>query len=124
MAEQQVAISTIEAVDRFNEAFSRRDVNAIMEAMTEDCVFESTSPPSGRRYEGQAAVRAVWKEFFNATRDPVFEAEEMFTCGDRSVVRWTFSWTDQTGQKGRVRGVDIFRVENGRVAEKLSYVKG
>jgi ketosteroid isomerase-like protein len=124
MTEQQATASTIETVNRFNEAFSRRDVDAVMETMTEDCVFENTAPPDGRRYQGQAEVQTVWQEFFASTVDPVFETDEMFTCGDRSVVRWTFSWTDQHGQKGHVRGVDVFRVQNGRVAEKLSYVKG
>ena len=28
---------------RFNEAFNRHDVDAVMAAMTDDCVFESTS---------------------------------------------------------------------------------
>jgi hypothetical protein len=28
------------------------------------------------------------------------------------------------GKPGHVRGVDIFRVRDGKLAEKLSYVKG
>jgi steroid delta-isomerase-like uncharacterized protein len=124
MTEQQTRASTIEAVNRFNEAFNRRDVDAIMELMTEDCVFENTSPPVGQRYEGQAAVRSVWQNLFNSTPETRFETEEMFACGDRSVVRWIFRWTDQCGEKGQVRGVDIFRIQDGKVAEKLSYVKG
>jgi hypothetical protein len=35
------------------------------------------------------------------------------------VVRWRYAWGD-----GHVRGVDVFRVRGGLVAEKLSYVKG
>ena len=49
--------ATVAAVDRFNDAFNRHDVDAVMAAMTDDCVFESTSPPSGQRYEGQDQVR-------------------------------------------------------------------
>ena len=59
MSEQEAA--TLAAVDRFNEAFNRHDVDAVMDAMTDDCVFESTSPPAGERHVGQAAVRAAWK---------------------------------------------------------------
>ncbi|MGA7105410.1 MAG: nuclear transport factor 2 family protein [Candidatus Deferrimicrobiaceae bacterium] len=40
-----VTRSTLEAVRRFNEAFDRQDVDGIMAAMTEDCVFENTCPP-------------------------------------------------------------------------------
>jgi hypothetical protein len=31
---------------------------------------------------------------------------------------------DTAGNAGHVRGVDAFRVRDGKVAEKLSYVKG
>ena len=56
MVDEQSA--TIAAVDAFNEAFNRHDVDAVMTHMTEDAVFESTSPPAGARHEGAAAVRA------------------------------------------------------------------
>jgi len=38
-------------------------------------------------------------------------------------VRWTYHWLKPTGN-GHVRGVDVFRVRDGKVSEKLSYVKG
>lgn len=114
-----------EAVDRFNEAFGRHDVEAIMAAMTTDCVFENTSPvPAGTRYEGAAAVRAFWEDFFRASPHARFEIEDQFACGDRVVVNWTYHWLDAARQPGSVRGVDLFRVRDGKVAEKLSYVKG
>ena len=51
------------------------------------------------------------------------EAEEVFATGDRCVVRWVYRWVRE-GKPGHVRGVDLFRIADGRVAEKLSYVKG
>lgn len=107
------------AVARFAEAFDRHDVDAVMAAMTEDCVFESTAPPDGERYEGQDAVRAAWTAFFHDSADAVFEAEEQIVSGDRVTVLWSYTW-----DSGHVRGVDVFRVRSGLVAEKLSYVKG
>ena len=104
---------------RFGEAFDRHDVDAVMAAMTEDCVFENTAPPDGTRHEGQDAVRAAWAAFFLESADAAFEAEEQFVCGDRAVVRWRYTWAS-----GHVRGVDLFRVRDGLVAEKVSYVKG
>jgi hypothetical protein len=35
-----------------------------------------------------------------------------------------FTWTDDDGGRGHVRGADVMRVRNGLIAEKLSYVKG
>ncbi len=115
---------TLAVVERFNEAFNRHDVDAVMACMTEDCVFDSTRPaPDGERIEGAAAVRAFWERFFARSPAARFETEESFAAGDRAVVRWVYRWM-RDGTPGHVRGVDLFRVREGRVAEKLSYVKG
>ncbi len=45
--------------------------------------------------------------------------EELFTTDDRALVLWTYDWGD-----GHVRGADVMRVRDGRVAESLAYVKG
>jgi ketosteroid isomerase-like protein len=118
------ASETLAVVTRFNEAFNAHDVARIMASMTEDCVFENTRPaPDGERFEGQTAVRQVWEALFVRSPKARFETEEMFACGDRCVVRWIYHFERQ-GTKGHVRGVDVFRVRDGMVAEKLSYVKG
>jgi ketosteroid isomerase-like protein len=107
-------------IDRFNDAFNRHDVDTVMALMTDDVVFENTSPaPDGERYEGQAAVRAFWDRLFRDSPSAVFEAEELAVMGDRAVVRWRYSWGT-----GHVRGIDLFKVRDGKVAEKFSYVKG
>ena len=111
-------------VSRFNEAFGRGDVDAVMALMTDDCVFENTyPPPDGERYVGQEAVRRFWQQFFASTEAPRFETEEIFSAGDRVVSRWRFTWGGPDSG-GHVRGTDLFRVRDGKVAEKLSYVKG
>jgi ketosteroid isomerase-like protein len=111
-------------VERFNEAFNRHDVDAIMRSMTEDCVFENTRPaPDGTRIVGQSAVRAFWEEFFQRSPHARFETEELISSDDRCIVLWRYSWI-RDGAPGHVRGVDVFRIRDGKVAEKLSYVKG
>ncbi len=46
------------AIERFNDAFGRHDVDGMMEAMTDDCIFENTCPsPDGERYEGKESLR-------------------------------------------------------------------
>ena len=123
--EDSTTASTLEAVRRFNEAFDRHDVDGIMAAMTEDCLFENTSPPpDGERHAGQAAVREFWDRFFRSSPSASFSIEEIFAAGDRCVVWWRYDWREKDGRPGHVRGVDLFRVRDGRVAEKLSYVKG
>jgi len=110
---------------RFSAAFGRGDVDAIMALSTDDCVFEATGPaPDGERHEGAVAIRAVWEHLFGETGEPSFIEEESFVCGDRGVLRWRFEWLDADGRPGHVRGVDVLRLRDGKVCEKLSYVKG
>lgn len=118
------AEATLAAVQRFTEAFNRQDVDAVMAAMTDNCVFENTNPPpDGARYAGRAAIRSIWEKFFGSNPGARFETEEIFAVGDRCVVRWVYRKM-KDGKPWHLRGVDLFRAEDGKVAEKLSYVKG
>src|SRR5580765_3392651 len=111
-------------VDRFNEAFNRHDADALASLLTDDTVFEDTSPPpDGRRIEGRAAVVEFWREWFTRNTDAVFEAEDVIVSGDRAVVRWVYRKL-RNGQPWHLRGVDVFTVRGERVAAKLAYVKG
>jgi uncharacterized protein (TIGR03086 family) len=110
---------TLATIVRFNEAFGRQDVDAIMALMTDDVVFEDTSPPDGGRHVGQDAVRAAWTNLFTGNPNGVFTTEHGVVAGDRATYQWVYDWGD-----GHVRGIDLFKVRDGKVAEKLSYVKG
>jgi len=125
MQEAAQTESTIEVINQFNEVFNRHDVPAVMALMTEDCIFDNTYPaPDGERFEGQEAVGRFWEEFFRSSPDANFQSEEMFACGDRCVICWRYNWTNADGSRSHIRGVDILRVRDGKVAEKLAYVKG
>jgi len=122
-------MARVEAATRlvlaFNEAFNRHDVDAMMALMSEDVVFENTSPaPDGSVYRGKEAVTRFWEEFFRQSPQAHIEIEEIFGMGFRCVMRWRYTWVDASGAAGHVRGVDIFRIKEGRICEKLSYVKG
>ena len=77
--------ATLAVARSFLDAFARHDVDGVMAAMSEDCVFENTLPaPDGERHVGQAAVRRFWERFFRETPSAAFETEEMF-AGRRAV---------------------------------------
>jgi ketosteroid isomerase-like protein len=113
-------VESAEAViGRFNAAWNDHDLDAALEMISDRCVLDSTSPaPDGQRFTGKAVIRAAWKPIFD---DPAshFTEEESFTVGSRVVVRWRYNWSG-----GHVRGVDVFTVADGKVTEKLAYVKG
>ena len=117
--------SAIRVVLEFNEAFNRHDVAGMMQLMSDDCIFENTSPaPDGAVYSGKEAVTQFWQDFFRESPQAHIDIEEIFSLGERCMMRWRYSWVDMAGDKGHVRGVDVFRVRNGFIREKLSYVKG
>ena len=122
MSDDGTAAATAATVDRFNEAFNRHDVDDVMALMTEDCVFESTSPPDGERFDGHDAVAGAWRSLFAASPEAVFEGERMQVLGEWAFVQWIYRWGPSDAD--HIRGVDLIRVARGKVAEKLSYVKG
>ena len=117
--------SATRLVLEFNDAFNRHDVPGMMQLMSGECAFENTYPaPDGTRYSGKEAVTQFWQDFFRESPHAHIEIEEIFGLGERCVMRWRYSWVDGEGKQGHVRGVDIFRVREGFILEKLSYVKG
>ena len=118
-------MNNLQVIIAFNEALNRRDVDTMMRLMTADCIFDNTSPaPDGTRYQGQAAVRAFWENFFGNSSKATITIEEIFEMDNRCVMCWRYDWIDLSGKAGHVRGVDIYKLENSLIAEKLSYVKG
>jgi len=111
---------TLATIEAFNEAFNLHDINAVLKLTTEDIVFENTS---GGRFEGQEAVRAVLTRAFELMSLGWFATEDVFTSGDRCVVLWKYTFNREKPEVGQVRGLDVFRVRDGRVAEKYSYMK-
>ena len=112
-------VSALEVVEAFGAAWGAHDLDATLALVTDDCVFDATGPaPDGTRHVGREAIRGAWSAIF-ADEGSRFEAEETFEAGDRVVQLWRYSWGD-----GHIRGVDVFKVRDGLVSEKLSYVKG
>ena len=116
--------ATRAAIDHFNDAFNRHDADSLAQFLTDDTVFEDTSPaPDGRRVQGKAAVVEFWRAWFERNSDARFDAEDVIVSGNRATVLWTYHKM-RNGQPWHIRGVDVFTVHDGKVAAKLAYVKG
>jgi ketosteroid isomerase-like protein len=112
-------MSALEVVEAFGRAWAVHDLDATVEFLSGDCIFEATGPaPDGSRHVGPEAVRRAWEPIFEDASSS-FTAEETFSAGDRVVQRWRYDWDG-----GHVRGVDLFKLRDGKITEKLSYVKG
>jgi len=109
-----------EVVVAFNEAWDAHDLDGVLALVSEDCVFESArAGDNGPRIVGRDALRSTWAPgFAKPNASGGFTYDEIIVAGDRVVQLWTYSAGDKS-----VRGVDVMRVESGKITEKFGYVK-
>lgn len=113
-----------ELVSRWFEAYSRHDVDAVADMVAEDFIHNSSTN------QGRDGVRAELDDWFSAFPDAALSVEDLIADGDRVVARVTCSGTHggefmgspPTGKRVSVQEVDIFRIENGRIAEAWAAV--
>ena len=115
----------VKFLETFFDAWNRHDIDAIMAAMTEDCIYEASSRSElwGTRYSGQKAVRAAVLGLWESLPDARFSDCTYFTSGDRAVSEWTFSGTAKDGTRLVANGCDLLTIRNGKVAIKKSFRK-
>lgn len=109
----------------YTAAWSRHDLEAIMDMMTPDCIFETSGGPDpwGRRYEGSAAVREAIAEIFEMLADIRLTDARHFVEGDRGVSEYTMLATRPDGTRIDARGCDLFEFRDGKIHRKDSYRK-
>jgi ketosteroid isomerase-like protein len=112
-------------LDAFADAWNRHDVDAIMSAMTDDCVFEASAGVGvrGTVYDGQRQVRKGVEAVFEQFHDARWSGPKHFIAGDRGVTEWVFSGTRDDGVRVEVQGCDVFTFRDGKIAVKNSYRK-
>ena len=108
----------VSVVRAFGDACNAHDLDAAAALCAPGIEFDGTTPPDGERISGLPALRALWAPLFT-NPDTSVEVEETIVAGERVIQRCRYSWGD-----GHVRAVDLYRVVDGLIVEKLSYVKG
>ncbi len=117
--------SGMRVVLEFNKSFNRHDLAGILKCLSDDCVFEDTSPaPDGAQHQGKESISQFFEDSFREVQQAHAKIEEVFGFGPRVVMRWRCEWLDESGAKQHVRGTDIIKLKDGLISEKLSYIKG
>ena len=123
-------MSNRELIERYNAAWNAHDLDAIVSMHTPAMVFENHT--AGERAEGDA-VRGHIGGIFEAWPDLAFEARSLHDGPGHAVCEWTARATHQrpvhrgervaepTGRELSWHGVDVFTVEDGRIARKDVY---
>ena len=113
--------TTAQTINLFNDAFRRRDKNAMAALVHEDCLMVSAQPsPDGTAYSGKDACVEFWAELM-ADESTTFEVQHVFADGDWAAVRWRYRFGPTDAES--VLGVNVTRVSDGLVLEQLGYTK-
>jgi steroid delta-isomerase-like uncharacterized protein len=105
----------------YEEVCNKHDVDLLDELAVEN--YDEHDP-----LPGQGTGRAGLKDRVNALingLDPHFTIEDVIAEGDKVMVRWTNSGTNSgdflgipaTGRSFTIGGIDIYRLEGGKLAE-------
>jgi ketosteroid isomerase-like protein len=111
-------------LDEFGDAWNRHDPDAILAAMTDDCVFQNSGGrgPKGRCYQGKEDVRKGIEKIFSSLQDVRWNDPVHFIAGNRGVTEWVMTANTPDGPL-QVQGCDVFTFRDGKIAVKNSYLK-
>ncbi|MER6950867.1 nuclear transport factor 2 family protein [Nonomuraea sp. NPDC000554] len=113
---------TLERLAEFGEAWRKKDLDRLMEFMTDDCVFRaSVGVEPGTTFRGRDEVRRGFELML--AYDAGFESQggDAFITGDRGASQWSYSRTDEDGRLHQVHGCDFFTFVGDRIRVKDAY---
>ncbi|HET6571771.1 MAG TPA: nuclear transport factor 2 family protein [Solirubrobacterales bacterium] len=129
-AEGDSAEAVEQLIERYNDAWNRHDVEAIVAMHAPGMVFENHT--AGERVEG-AAVRDHVASIFAAWPDLRFATRRLYVREGLAVCEWTATAThtqtmrrsgleaEPSGARLEWEGVDVFPIENGQIVRKDVY---
>ena len=106
-------------VERFAEAFNRRDVEGLLACFTEDATYRDLFYGP---HAGQAALRGMFERMFREGRDYRWQMDAIVVDAHRAAAEWTFSYTATAavprseGRRVRFAGMSVFDLEGGDLA--------
>jgi steroid delta-isomerase-like uncharacterized protein len=106
-------------IDRYNEAWNRQDVDAIVAMHTPDMVFHNHT--AGERVEGDA-VRGHIAGIFANWPGMTFSSRSLYVRDGLVVQEWTAAGTHaESGRSATWDGMDILPTRDGKFARKDVY---
>jgi steroid delta-isomerase-like uncharacterized protein len=114
----------VNLVERFADAFNRRDVEGLLACFTEDATYRDLfyGPHAGR-----AALRGMFERMFREGQDYRWQMETIVTEDRRAAAEWTFSYTATAavprseGRRVRFSGMSVFDLDGGRIRAYREY---
>jgi ketosteroid isomerase-like protein len=110
------------AAVRLQQAVNHHDLNALADCFAPDFVNETPLHPA-RSFRGREQVRKNWAQIFAAVPD--MKADLLGSAHDGNTVwtEWELSGTRLDGARHLMRGVSVFRIEDGVIASVRFYLE-
>lgn len=113
-----------EIVRRFFDAWNEADFEAIEELVADDAEHHDPADPPDVPAGPEGEKRRI-ELYQSAFPDATLEIEDVVAEGDEVAVRWTatgthegeFMGVEPTGNEVEIAGLEIRRIEDGRIAE-------
>ena len=115
---------TMERLAEFGAAWRRKDVDALMEFVTDDVVYStSVGPEPGETFRGREAVRRGFERMLSHDASAESRDGEAWIFGDHAVGTWSYVYPDQGDGEVEVKGIDLYAFEGDRIRLKDAYRK-
>jgi len=114
----------VNLVERFAEAFNRRDVDGLLACFTEDATYRDLFYGP---HTGHAALRGMFARMFREGRDYRWQMNSVVMDAHRAAAEWTFSYTAtaavprSAGRHVRFPGMSVFDLDGGRARAYREY---
>jgi steroid delta-isomerase-like uncharacterized protein len=114
----------VNLVERFAEAFNRRDVDGLLDCFTVDATYRDLFYGP---HAGQAALRSMFERMFREGRDYRWSMDAIVMDDRRAAAEWTFDYTATAavprseGRRIRFAGMSLFEIEGGRFRAYREY---
>jgi ketosteroid isomerase-like protein len=115
---------TLERLSQFGDAWRRKDLDALMQFVTDDVVYSaSVGPEPGETFRGRDAVRDGFARMLAHDGDAEARAGDVWLFGDRAVGLWSYVYDGADGAKVEVKGIDLYEFAGDRIRLKDAYRK-
>ncbi len=116
---------TVAFLQAFSDALNNHDIDAVMDMMTDDCVFNAVAGPEvqGKSFVGQTEVRQGLEAAWKNAPDACWVDGVYHVVGDRGFTESTYKGTAKDGARTEARMIDVFIFRNGKIAVKNAFRK-
>src|SRR6266508_1229271 len=94
---------TVERLAEFGEAWHRKDLEKLLELITDDCVYSaSVGPDPGETFSGRNEVRNGFARMLAYDTGAERHGGQSWVFGDHGVSLWSFAYADEQSQRFEV----------------------